>query len=39
VVHYVPAWSNTPLLGELAWSGELLNDAPTWSFCLRELAV
>ena len=26
----VPAWSNSPLLVELNWSGELLNHAPPW---------
>ena len=26
----VPAWSNSPLLRELAWSGELLNHASAW---------
>ena len=26
----VPAWSNSPLLIELNWSGELLNHAPAW---------
>ena len=26
----VPAWSNSPLLIELNWSGELLNHVPAW---------
>ena len=26
----VPTWSNSPLLIELNWSGELLNHAPDW---------
>ena len=26
----VPVWSNSPLLIELNWSGELLNHAPDW---------
>ena len=30
VLAAVPAWSNSPLLIELNWSGELLNHAPAW---------
>ena len=30
VLAAVPAWSNSPLLIELNWSGELLNYAPAW---------
>ena len=30
VLTAVPAWSNSPLLIELNWSGELLNHAPAW---------
>jgi hypothetical protein len=30
VLPTVPAWSSSPLLVELAWSGELLNHAPAW---------
>ena len=30
VLAVVPAWSNSPLLIELNWSGELLNHAPAW---------
>ena len=30
VLATVPAWSNSPLLIELNWSGELLNHAPAW---------
>ena len=36
VLAAVPAWSNSPLLIELNWSGELLNHAPAWCRnCLR----
>ena len=31
VLAAVPAWSNSPLLIELNWSGELLNHAPAWA--------
>ena len=30
VLATVPAWSNSALLIELNWSGELLNHAPAW---------
>ena len=30
VLAAVPAWSNSPLLIELNWSGELLNHVPDW---------
>ena len=30
VLAAMPAWSNSPLLIELNWSGELLNHAPDW---------
>ena len=30
VLAAVPTWSNSPLLIELNWSGELLNHAPAW---------
>ena len=30
VLTALPAWSNSPLLIKLNWSGELLNHAPAW---------